>query len=289
MKGTPPPGKELPPRDEQDSACAMKRLLAVMARLRGSDGCPWDRGQTHRSLLPFLLEEAYELIEAIETPGQKGMREELGDVLLQVVFHAQIAAENGDFTFTDVARALADKLESRHPHVFGNQRLETAAEVAEAWQARKMKDRNSALDGIPNNLPALQWATALSARAARAGFEWHTIADITHKAREELGEFLRAREAVGPAALSQAQAAVTANGEDPELELGDLLFCLVQLARWSGIDPETALRRSSRKFASRFKYMETRQAPRGRQGARTIPADWKNLWEEAKASESVPE
>ena len=295
----PPDGAETPPPDGADP---VERLLRVMATLRGGEGCPWDRAQTHRSLAPFLIEEAYELIEAIErgdetsgdetngdetgggqpAPRDAAMREELGDVLLQVVFHAQIAEERGAFSFRDVAGALAGKLEARHPHVFGGDPLPNSAAVQDAWHRAKMKNRDSAMDGIPAALPALQWANQVSQRAAREGFEWNHKGEIHDKAAEELGEFRAAISALDDGG-SRAEA---------EMELGDLLFSLVQLARWENIDPETALRRSTRKFIARFRWMEEALRARGaqdgeeqpghQQPGRLEPGQWWALWKEAK-------
>ena len=294
----------------------MERLLRVMAALRGEGGCPWDRVQTHRSLLPFLIEEAYELIEAIENGGGGDMgnrdggdgdgeaggqspppaspdaaiREELGDVLLQVVFHAQIAEERGAFSFQDVAGALADKLEARHPHVFGGEPLPDPEAVRGAWHRNKMKTRDSAMDGVPSALPALQWANLVSQRAASEGFEWNHKGEIHDKAAEELGEFREALEAIENGGGGGGR-------EAAEMELGDLLFSLVQLARWEDIDPETALRRSTRKFISRFRWMEEalrvrgnpgglkpsdHQQPGQKQAGRLEPGQWWALWNEAK-------
>ncbi|MEE8434932.1 MAG: nucleoside triphosphate pyrophosphohydrolase [bacterium] len=291
--GGPPPG----------CADPVARLLRVMAALRGEAGCPWDRAQTHRSLAPFLIEEAYELIEAIEDGGETSgdeisgdettgggqpapqdaaIREELGDVLLQVVFHAQIAEERGVFSFRDVAGGLADKLEARHPHVFGGDALPDPEAVREAWHRTKMKTRDSAMDGVPSALPALQWAHQVSQRAAREGFEWNHRGEIHDKAAEELGEFREAISALDGGGSREAA----------EMELGDILFSLVQLARWEGIDPEAALRRSTRKFISRFRWMEEALRAQGRrsdlrqpsqqQPGRPEAGQWWALWNEAK-------
>jgi MazG family protein len=253
-------------------AQALARLLETMAALRGPGGCPWDRAQTHASLLPYLVEEAYELIEAVETGDDAALREELGDVLLQVVFHAQVAAERGAFAFADTAAGLDAKLRERHPHVFGGAPLDTADEVNAAWHARKLRERRSALDGVPRALPALQLAAQTSARAARSGFEWNARGEILAKAAEELAEFraaLEAREGQPPP-------------EDAEAELGDLLFALVQLARWQRIDPEAALRRATRKFSARFRWMEDALRARGLEPAGQSAAQWWALWEQAK-------
>ena len=259
-------------RDKRRSSVG--RLLEVMAALRGPDGCPWDRAQTHHSLVPFLIEEAYELIDAIEAGQDDALREELGDVLLQVVFHARIAEERGAFSFADVAASLADKLVERHPHVFGGEPLAGAEAVREAWHVRKMQTRHSALDGVPDALPALQWAREISARAARAGFEWNQRGEILAKIAEELAEF---RQAV-------AQRADGGASEELETEFGDLLFALVQLARWQGIDAEGALRRATRKFIHRFRWMEDAIRARGLQHDQQTPSRWWALWAQAKAN-----
>jgi tetrapyrrole methylase family protein/MazG family protein len=250
------------------------RLLKIMAELRGEGGCPWDRQQTHRSLIPFLVEETYELIDAIESGEDAPLREELGDVLLQVVFHAQIAAERGAFSFQDVAAAITDKLVNRHPHVFGGDSLDSAEEVHRNWHEAKMKGRASALEGVPAGQPALLWANQISGRAARTGFEWRSVAEILEKAEEELVEIRRALEPAGE------------NGgrEALEEELGDLLFAIVNLARWLKLDPEGALRGATRKFIARFRRMEEALHARGEKAGEQGPAQWRALWEEAKAA-----
>ncbi|HEX7926135.1 MAG TPA: nucleoside triphosphate pyrophosphohydrolase, partial [bacterium] len=175
-----------PPRDP---AAALLRLLQVMATLRGPEGCPWDREQSHRTLLPYLIEEAYEFLDAVERGDAAATKEELGDVLLQVVFHAQVASEAGGFTFADVAADLAAKMVERHPHVFGGERLPDSAAVKHVWEQRKMKTRSGHLEGIPSGLPALQWAGKVASRAAKAGFEWNHRGEIFERAGEELQEF----------------------------------------------------------------------------------------------------
>jgi len=258
---------------------ALQHLLEVMAALRGPAGCPWDRAQTHESLLPYLVEEACEFIEAVETGDAAGLREELGDVLLQVVFHAQLAAERGEFAFADVAAGLAAKLVERHPHVFGDERYATAEEVHRSWNARKMQARSSHLEGIPAALPALQQAGKVGARAAQAGFEWGGTGEILDKIAEEVEE-LRAE-----IAAAEAAGDGSARAAAREMELGDLLFAVAQLARWQRIDPEAALRRATRKFAARFRFMEERLRVRGADPAGQAAADWWALWREAKAAE----
>ncbi len=264
------------PARQQDPAAALLRLLEVMSTLRGAQGCPWDREQTHRSLLPYLIEEAYELVDAVERDDVAAMREELGDVLLQVVFHARVAEEAGAFAFADVASGLAAKLVERHPHVFGDARLGSAEEVRHVWESRKMETRTSHLAGIPGGLPALQWAQKVAGRAAKAGFEWNQRGEIFARAAEELEEFRESLEA-GPAARDR---------EAAETEFGDLLFALVQVARWSGIDAETALRRATRKFTGRFAWMERTLRERGLSSSALDTAAWEELWQEAKGAEA---
>jgi MazG family protein len=316
-----------------DAAAATQRLLDVMARLLGPGGCPWDRAQTHRSLLPYLLEEAYELIDAVErvapptgsqptgsqpagappsskpsgpvrsdspgaAPGSKldggladptSVREELGDVLLQVVFHAGLAEQAGAFDFAAVAGGLADKLVERHPHVFGAEHHDTAAQVSDAWDRRKLAGRASRLDGIPAALPALMLAAKVSSRAAKSGFEWNRTEEIYAKAHEELDEFQAAMsESQGPDEKGQAAARGerAAAAAHAELEFGDLLFSLVQVARWSGIDAEAALRRATAKFAARFRHMEQALRDQGRDPAAVTNDEWWALWAAAKKEET---
>lgn len=244
-----------------------------MAALRAEDGCPWDRQQTHRSLIPFLVEEAYELIESIEQDGsEQALREELGDVLMQVVFHSQIAAERGAFSFQDVAATVAEKLVTRHPHVFGGAPLESAEEVRKQWHEAKMKNRRWALEGVPSGQPALLWARQISTRAARTGFDWESTEEATAKLEEELEEIREALEAQGE----------NGDREALEEEMGDLLFAAVSLARRVEIDPEAALRRATRKFIVRFQRMEKALHDMGEKAGGQEPARWRALWAEAK-------
>ncbi len=275
------------PMTPSDPAASTLRLLDVMTRLLGPDGCPWDRVQTHRTLIPYLLEEAYELVEAIERGDADAMREELGDVLLQVVFHARLAEQGGGFSFGDVADGLASKMMERHPHVFARETLTTPDQVSDAWDRRKLAERQqkttdpntvpSRLDGIPEAMPALMRAMKTGSRAAKAGFEWGNTDEIFAKAREELDEFEAARKRAA-ATPKDVEAR-----EDAELEFGDLLFALVQLARWSGVDAERALRRSTDKFGQRFRHMERSLAAEGRDPAGIHGEAWWKLWAVAKA------
>ncbi len=285
-----------------DAATALSRLLEVVATLLGPQGCPWDREQTHRSLIPYVLEEAYELVEALESGPPQAVKEELGDVLFQVVFHAQLAQQSGAFDLADVTTALADKLVQRHPHVFApggvpapeSARAVSARAVSEAWHARKAAARGSHLEGIPATLPALSWAAQVSTRAARAGFEWPHHSDILDKIEEELREF-RASLPPRPAPAGAAGAADSAPpaapapssaGAETDTEFGDLLFALVQAARWQGVDAEAALRRSTRKFIRRFQWMESALKRQGTSPAALSLEAWDELWNQAKRAET---
>lgn len=247
-------------------------LVEVMARLRAPDGCPWDREQTHASLRRYLLEEAYEAVEAIDDGDPEHLCEELGDVLLQVVFHAQIAREAGRFDMRDVVSGITEKLIRRHPHVFGGASAKTAEEVTRRWDAIKRAERGgkeagSLLDGVSRSLPALSRACELQKRAARAGFDWDDAAGPAEKVREELAE------------------ALSAPPEEREAEVGDLLFAVVNLARKLGVDPEVALTGASAKFERRFRYVEERLAEKGLRPADVTLAEMDALWEEGKRVE----
>src|SRR5574337_1979354 len=222
-------------------------LVRLMERLRGEGGCPWDREQTRQTLKPCLIEEAYEVVEAIDEGDPKQIMEELGDLLFQVVFHAQVAAERREFTMGQVLSAIADKMVRRHPHVFGDATASTASEVLEQWEELKRKERNtaatvpvSALDGVPRELPALLRAQRLQEKASRVGFDWPEISGVTAKIEEELHEL---REAV-----------ISAAPEEIERELGDVLFSLVNLARFLNLNAEEALRKSIMRFTGRFQW-----------------------------------
>lgn len=237
-----------------DAREEMQSLVETIWRLRQPDGCPWDRKQTHESIGKNMIEEAYEALDCIEAGDEAHLREELGDVLMQVVLHAQIAADAGAFTMADVARDINDKLIRRHPHVFGECSADSADEVLVIWDSVKLaekgaKDADAAeagerpeglLEGVPRSLPALMEAQKVSRKAASAGFEWETVADVWDKVAEERAEF-------------EAEAPGTA---ERELEFGDLLFALVNVARKEGIDAESALRASTAKFRERWAAME---------------------------------
>ncbi len=247
-------------------------LVRVMARLRSPDGCPWDGEQTHSSLRPYLIEETYEALEAIDQEDWARLCDELGDVLLQVVFHAQLAAERGDFDIEDVCDAIVTKLRRRHPHVFADTSVSGSDEVLDRWERLKReeegyRERESALDGIPQSLPALQRAHKLQRRAARVGFDWDEVAGARAKVDEELREVDEATD------------------DAREEEIGDLLFAVVNLARFLGVEPEGALRRANERFGRRFRWVE--QAAGSPERLREMNLEQMDeLWERAKAEEA---
>jgi len=247
-----------------------KALTRIMARLRGPRGCPWDRKQTHRSLRPMILEEVYELLEAIDQGDDHALKEELGDVLLHILFHAQLARERRAFDFQGVARELADKLVRRHPHVFGREKLRNPSQVLRRWHQLKQQEkpsRKSCLEGIPRHLPALLYAQNLQRRASRAGFDWpDPKKGIPAKIREELRELSRTR----------------SSGPSFGRELGDLLFTLVNLARHRKVDAETALRDASRRFRSRVQKVEALASRSGKSTASLSAKELDRFWKMAK-------
>jgi len=258
----------------------MARLLAVMAWLRDRQhGCPWDVEQTFRTIAPYTIEEAYEVADAIDRDDLGALKEELGDLLLQVVYHAQMAHESGAFGFADVASAIADKMVYRHPHVFGDARVATAEAQTASWEARKAAERAAkradagpagTLDGVARALPALLRAEKIQKRAARVGFDWKQTGPVIDKIEEELGE-LRAELEAGDV----DQARLTD-------ELGDVLFAVANLARHCKIDPEAALRATNDKFERRFRHIERRLAEAGRKPADATLEEMEALWQEAK-------
>jgi tetrapyrrole methylase family protein/MazG family protein len=252
---------------------AFETFENTIARLRAPDGCPWDREQTHLTLRPHLLEETYETLEALDAGNPAALREELGDLLLQVVLHAQIAVEAGEFSMAQIIAGINTKLIRRHPHVFGDVKVSGVSEVWKNWEALKAEERNdkgqgdrNLLDGLPAGLPALAQAEAFSRRAARVGFDWPDVEGVLAKVREELDEVRAETE-------PQRQAE----------ELGDLLFALVNYARWLHIDAESALRAANAKFASRFAQVETAAKSAGRQLKDMSLEELDTLWEEAKS------
>lgn len=259
---------------------AIARLLDIMVRLRDPDGgCPWDRKQTYATIIPFTVEEVYEVVDAVERGDMQDLREELGDLLFQVVFLARIAEEEGHFDFDAVAQAISDKLTRRHPHVFGNAEFHSEEELSRAWEAHKAQERKdkqpnmttsaSHLDGIAATLPALLRAQKLQSRAAKVGFDWPSIHGVLDKIREEVGEFT-------------AEVEAGSSRERLEDELGDLLFSCVNAARHVRVDPETALRRANRRFEARFRHMEAHAQQRGVKLAELSAEEFELLWVEAK-------
>jgi tetrapyrrole methylase family protein/MazG family protein len=278
-------------RSRKESAGVwFERLVALQARLRAPNGCPWDVEQTHLTLRTYLIEEAYEVLEALEGGEDAKFAEELGDLLLQVVFHAQIASEEGRFNAADVAREIHQKLVRRHPHVFGEKRAKNAAEVLKNWEQIKAEERRSKnsehgthpgeqsrnapaflLDGIPHTLPAVMQGYQLTRRASRIGFDWDNVEGVIAKIQEELRE-------LGAARFAQSH-------EQIEDELGDVLFATVNLARFLKVDPEIALKRTNAKFISRFREMEQLASASGRALADVPRSEMELLWDQAKASE----
>ncbi len=264
-----PPDPKLPGIDQ---------LTDIVAKLRGPGGCPWDREQTHASLRAALLEEAHEVVAAIDNRDDANLREELGDLLLQSVFHAQLAAEEGRFTFNDVAREIATKLVRRHPHVFAADHCADSAAVLQRWEEIKRAEKGdapaSALDGLPGGLPALLHAQKTQKKAARVGFDWPDVEPVFAKLHEEISELRAALTAPATDLLSPISAI--------EDELGDLLFTVVNLARKLHLDAETALHRSTRKFATRFRAVEQLATARGVALEKLTLAELDLLWDEVK-------
>lgn len=267
-----------------------ERLVAIQARLRAPNGCPWDREQTHSSLRTYLIEEAYEVLDALESGDDAKFAEEMGDLLLQIVFHSQIAREEARFTIADVIREIHQKMVRRHPHVFGEKRAKDAAEVLKNWENIKSEERRakgvkgldggkqkenpeSLLAGVPRGLPAALEGFQLTRRAARIGFDWDDAEGIFEKIREEGAELRHALE--------------TKDQRRIEEEIGDLLFAAVNLARFVQVDPEIALKKANAKFASRFRAMERMARENGHELAGIPRPEMEALWEKAKRNEKV--
>ncbi len=254
-----------------------RKLLAIMRRLRGPDGCPWDREQTLDSLRRFVVEETYEVLDAIERRDWDSLAEELGDLQLQVVFQAEIARGEGLFDIETVLRAITEKLVRRHPHVFESESIETAAGVSKRWEELKALEKGDAssggiLDGVPRNQPAMLEARQVSRKAARSGFDWQCFEDLGEKLAEEFAEVGEARDSGRP--------------ERVEDEVGDLLFMAVNVARFSGVDPELALRRANAKFRRRISRMEAELKREGRRMEDCGADQLESLWQRAKQNSS---
>ncbi len=249
----------------------LKSLIDIMSALRGERGCPWDKEQTRESLKPFIVEEAYEVLEAIDENHPEAIKEELGDLLFQIVFQSQIAREKGEFDMEGVIDKIGKKMIARHPHVFGDAEYKTPGEVLVHWEAQKKKEgkqRESILDGVPKTLPSLLRAHRVQDRASRVGFDWEKVEDVLLKLDEEMAEF---REALN-----------RKKQDEIEDELGDIFFVLVNISRFVGINPEDALRKTISKFISRFRYIEMSAADVGKTLSDMTLAEMDALWEEAK-------
>jgi len=255
---------------------AFQRLVELMATLRGPNGCPWDRKQTPESLKPFLVEECYEVIDALEDGAPDKIRDELGDLLFQIIFHARIAEETGRFTINDVITAIDEKMIRRHPHVFGTEKLSTDKEVLANWEDIKKKekgheDRKSILEGVPKELPSLLRAHRLQERAARVGFDWAHLNEALPKLDEEIAEF--------------KESLKSEDAEKIEEELGDVFFMLVNVSRFLGVNPDEALRKTIGKFIHRFRYIEEHAEQAGRSLNDMTLDEMETLWQEAKKKE----
>ncbi len=264
-----------------DVGAAFAAFVALIARLRAPGGCPWDREQTHQSLKPMTIEEAYEVLEAIDAGDDADLAGELGDLLLQVVFHSQIATDEGRFAIADVIAHVADKMVRRHPHVFGDHDANTPDEVLRNWEALKTAERSAAgkdrpgeasmLDSVSKSLPAVMEAYQMTTKTARVGFDWPNTAAVLEKLDEESREL---KDAVARGAAASV-----------EEEIGDLLFVLVNVARLAGTDPESALKAANRKFRRRFRHVEAGLRARGKTPVESTLPEMDALWDEAKTQE----
>lgn len=290
-----------------------ERAVSIMAKLRGPGGCPWDREQNFDSIKPYTIEEAYEVLEAIDNRDWEELRGELGDLLLQVLFYSQMASEENRFSIDDVLDRLSNKLVDRHPHVFGNVTAETSAEVLRNWEALKAEEKkkqreaeggertkpeqaNSVLAGVSSAMPALLEAQKLSSRAARVGFDWPEIEGLFDKLREETSELKRELEQI-PATAKSPGAGIAGSGkpqvpeeirERLEDEVGDLFFVMVNIARYLSLDPESALKKTNRKFKRRFQWIEEQLSPSGRKPEQVSMDELELLWQQAKERERIP-
>ena len=243
-------------------------LVEIIARLRAPDGCPWDKEQTHQTLRGNLLSETYEVLEALDKGEAKELCEELGDLLLQIVLHAQIAKDDGEFQIGDVVQGISTKIIRRHPHIFGSRKVKDAEEVMHNWEELKKEEREegkSMLAGVPKQMPSLAYAYEISRRAVRVGFEWENLDGVIDKILEEVKEIKAA-----------------GSREEKAQEIGDLLFTLVNYARWEGVDPEAALQEANQKFYRRFSTVEEICRKRGKELQKLSFQEWNDLWEEAK-------
>ena len=252
----------------------LKKLIDIMSALRGDKGCPWDKEQTRDSLKPFLLEETYEVLEALDEGDSEKIKEELGDLLFQIVFHCQLAKEKNEFDMSDVIEEISRKMLNRHPHVFGKTKFKSKEHFRKYWDEEKKREgkkRESILEGVPKALPSLLRAHKLQKKAARVGFDWKKTEDVFEKMNEELKEFRKALK----------------NKKQPEIEdeLGDIFFMLVNISRFVGVNPEDALRKTISKFISRFRYIEMKAADKKRNLSDMTLKEMDKLWDEAKKRE----
>jgi tetrapyrrole methylase family protein / MazG family protein len=257
--------------DTPENLKSFDSLVKIVARLRAPDGCPWDKEQTHQTLRGNLLSESYEVMEALDKGEAAALREELGDLLLQIVLHAQIAKDDKEFEIGDVVQGISEKLIRRHPHIFGDVKVSNSTEVMHNWEGIKKQEkpeRKSILDGVPKAMPALAYALEISRRAVRVGFEWPDLQGVLDKVEEEVGEI--------------KNAGSLAEKSD---EIGDLLFTLVNYARWENVDAEAALREANQKFYRRFAKVEAMAKERNYDLQKLSPEEWDGLWEEAKRGE----
>lgn len=258
----------------ESAGAKFQRLVEIMAKLRAPGGCPWDRKQTLDTLKPYLLEETYEVLDAIDARDWPGLADELGDLLLQPVFQAQLASEDGKFNIEDALDAICNKLVRRHPHVFADGDAKTPDDVKRRWDEIKAEERKNEkktdglLDSVPRNTPGLVEARQISSKAASAGFDWENTAQVFDKVREEISEL--------------DEACISGSSEMREEEIGDLLFTIVNLARFLSVDPEQALRKTNAKFRRRFRHVEEGLAGRGKRPADATLDEMEMLWKEAK-------
>ncbi len=252
-------------------------LVAIMSRLRGPKGCPWDRKQNHQSLLPYLIEETYEVVDTLHRRDIEALREELGDLLLQIVFHAQLANERKRFSIDDVTDVICRKLIARHPHVFGKRQALTADQVLDNWEKIKLAEKKpdgakgGVLGGTPRSLPALLQAYRVQEKTSRFGFDWDDPLPVLDKVNEEVSELRKSMKKRG-----------ARRKKEVEHELGDLLFALVNLARHLKVDPEAALSKANQRFIKRFGYIEKNLPKRGKKLGEATLAEMDKLWDEAK-------
>jgi MazG family protein len=285
------PAKNNPRRKSQTkrppAGQLFENLLALQARLRAPNGCPWDREQTHTTLRAFLLEETHEVLDAMDSGNPKKFADELGDLLLQIIFHSLIASETNQFEIRDVIQSIHEKMVRRHPHVFGNVKANTSAQVLKNWEQLKAEERrkengegkpapksDSILSSVPRALPALMEAHQITRRAANIGFDWNKIDELLEKLTEETEEI---REAL------KSSSANSQNSEAVTEEIGDLLFTAANLARFAGLDPEITLKKANQKFSTRFQWMEQEAQRRGHALAETPREKMEDLWNQSKA------